>query len=119
LKTGDPTRHINPAAFSLPAPGEQGNLSRGTVRGKAINNTDFSLAKNWKVTERYGLQFRTEFFNLFNHPNFVGFNTAGAGLDFEGNINSPNYGRPKNSAFGTLNATQSHREIQFGLKFTF
>jgi hypothetical protein len=116
LDTGDATLHLNPAAFSLPAPGQLGNLGRGAVRGKPITNVDFSLNKNWRMRERYNLQFRAEFFNLFNHPNFVGFNTA---LNFQGNRTQANYGSVQNAAFGTLNATQSHREVQFGLKFNF
>jgi hypothetical protein len=59
---------------------------------------------------------RAEAFNLFNHPNFVGFDTA---LNLQGNATQTNFGRSQNAAFGTLNATQSHREIQLGLKFNF
>jgi Carboxypeptidase regulatory-like domain len=102
LNTGDPTQHLNPAAFAVPAAGQLGTLGKGSVRGKPITNVDFSLAKNWRFRERYGFQFRAEFFNLFNHPNFVGFDTA---LD--------------SSTFGRLNTAQSSREIQLGIKFTF
>jgi hypothetical protein len=102
LETGDPRFHLNPAAFAIPAVGQLGTLGKGVVRGKPITNVDFSLAKNWRFKERYGFQFRTEFFNLLNHPNFVGFST---------NITSGD--------FGQLLNTQSSREIQFGFKFTF
>ncbi|HYK20385.1 MAG TPA: TonB-dependent receptor [Pyrinomonadaceae bacterium] len=100
---GDPTRHLNPLAFATPAPGQLGTLGKGSVRGKPITNVDFSLAKNWRYRERYGFQFRAEFFNVFNHPNFVGFNT---------DLSSGN-------AFGTLNVAQAPREVQLGIKFTF
>jgi hypothetical protein len=103
LHTSDATQFLNPAAFARPAPGQMGTLGKGAVRGKPITTVDFSLAKNWRFNERYGIQFRTEFFNLFNHTNFVGYN-----LD----ISQP-------SAFGLLTATQAPREIQLGLKFTF
>jgi len=116
LNTNDSIQHLNPAAFALPGVGQLGNLGKGAIRGKSITNVDFSLAKNWRFKERYGIQFRAEFFNIFNHPNFVGFNTA---LNFQGNQTQPDFGRPTNSAFGTLSATQSSREIQFGLKFNF
>jgi hypothetical protein len=116
LHTSDTTQWLNPAAFALPAPGTIGNLSRGMVRGKPINTLDASLNKNWGLREHTTLQFRAEFFNLLNHPNFVGFNT---GLNFQGSQKQPNYGQITNSAFGTLNATQNHREIQFGLKLNF
>jgi hypothetical protein len=116
LHTGDATQWLNPAAFSLPKPGTIGNLSRGIVRGKPISTLDGSLNKNWALRERVNLQFRAEFFNLLNHPNFVGFNNA---INFQGNSTQSNYGQPTNSSFGTLNATQNHREIQFGLKLSF
>ena len=102
LHTGDATLHLNPAAFARPAPGQLGTLGKGAVRGVPITNVDFSLAKNWRYRERYGFQFRAEFFNVLNHPNFVGFDTD-----------------IRNSTFGTLNATQGSREIQLGIKFSF
>jgi hypothetical protein len=102
LNTNDATQHLNPAAFATPAPGQLGTLGKGSVRGKAITNIDFSIAKNWRVKERYGIQFRTEFFNVLNHTNFVGFDTD-----------------LRNASFGTLNSAQGAREIQLGIKFTF
>jgi hypothetical protein len=102
LHTADKTRHLNPAAFATPAPGQLGSLGKGSVRGTAISTVDFSFAKNWRIKERYGIQFRTEFFNLLNHTNFVGFDTD-----------------TRNTTFGTLNVAQSPREIQLGIKFTF
>jgi len=102
LDTGDSTRHLNPAAFARPAPGQLGTLGKGSVRGKPITNVDLSVAKNWRFKERYGFQFRAEFFNLLNHVNFVGFDTD-----------------IRNTTFGTLNSAQASREAQFGFKFTF
>jgi hypothetical protein len=103
LNTNDATQHLNPAAFARPAPGQMGTLGKGSVRGKPITTVDFSVAKNWRFKERYGIQFRTEFFNLFNHTNFIGYN-----VDIS-----------QGGAFGLLTATQSPREIQLGIKFTF
>jgi hypothetical protein len=102
LHTSDSTLHLNPAAFARPAPGQLGTLGKGAVRGTPITTVDFSLGKNWRFQERYGIQFRAEFFNLLNHTNFVGFDTD-----------------IRNASFGTLNAAQAPREIQLGLKFTF
>ncbi|HEX5875834.1 MAG TPA: carboxypeptidase regulatory-like domain-containing protein [Pyrinomonadaceae bacterium] len=102
LNTGDPTQHLNPAAFAVPAAGQQGTLGKGSVRGTAITNVDFSLAKNWRFRERYGFQFRAEFFNLLNHANFVGYD-----VDL------------RNATFGRLTQTVAPREIQLGIKFTF
>jgi hypothetical protein len=103
LNTSDATQHLNPAAFARPAPGQLGTLGKGSVRGKPITTVDFSVAKNWRFNERYGIQFRSEFFNLFNHTNFIGYN-----LD----ISQP-------TAFGRLTAAQNPREVQLGIKFTF
>ena len=102
LDTGDSTRHLNPAAFARPAPGQLGTLGKGAVRGKPITTVDFSVGKNWRFDERYGLQFRAEFFNLLNHTNFIGFDTD-----------------IRNASFGTLTVAQPPREIQLGIKFTF
>jgi hypothetical protein len=102
LDTGDKTKHLNPAAFATPAAGRIGSLGKGAVRGKPITNIDFSVAKNWRMQERYGIQFRAEFFNVFNHTNFVGFDVD-----------------TRNLSFGTLNVAQAPREIQLGIKFTF
>lgn len=112
----DPTQYLNPAAFTLPAPGSFGNLGRGTVRAPGLKNVDVSLSKNWRFGERYGVQFRAEAFNFFNHPNFI---NLSSGLAFQNSILDPSYGLPTNGSFGTLNATQPPREIQFGLKFSF
>jgi hypothetical protein len=108
---GDPLSIINPAAFAIPAVGTFGNLKRGDVRGPGISNIDFSVAKNWKVKERYGIQFRTEMFNVFNHTNFRAHNLSQAGGGIE-NVLS-------NSGFGKATSTRGPREIQFGFKFTF
>jgi len=112
----DHTLWLNPAAFSLPGVGQIGSLGKGAIRGKPINNMDFSLNKNWKLKEKYGIQLRAEMFNAFNHPNFNGFQNA---INFQGNTRLPGFGTVTNGSFGTLSSVQSHREIQFGFKFSF
>jgi hypothetical protein len=114
--SSDSTLWLNPAAFSIPGVGELGSLGKGAIRGKPINNVDFSVNKNWRVGERYNIQFRAEMFNAFNHPNFNGFVNN---LNLQGNINNPNFGSVTNASFGTLSNTTIHREIQFGWKFSF
>ena len=80
-----------------------GNLGRNTFTGPNWWNLDFSLVKDTKLTETAKLQFRAEFFNIFNHPTFA---TPGATLG-AGN-------------FGVSTSTQtSERQIQFGLRFVF
>lgn len=54
-----------------PALGTEGTMGRNIFRDTGYRNWDFSAAKNWKFTERFGAQFRAEFFNLLNHPNFA------------------------------------------------
>jgi hypothetical protein len=102
LNTNDSRQHLNPAAFAIPSAGRLGTLGKGSVRGTPITTVDFSLAKNWRFKERYGIQFRTEFFNLFNHTNFNGYDVD-----------------TRNQSFGLLNSALAPREIQLGLKFTF
>ncbi len=117
LNTNDRTQYLNPAAFSLPAFGQFGNLSRGLVRQPSLTNVDFSLNRNFALTERTRVQFRAEFFNLFNHAQFNGFGNSAF-----------NVGRPEtgpgvtvspNSAFGVLSSDRGPRSIQFGLKLNF
>ncbi|HSE33647.1 MAG TPA: carboxypeptidase regulatory-like domain-containing protein [Pyrinomonadaceae bacterium] len=109
--------YLNPAAFSLPAAGSFGSLGRGVVRMPSRKNVDFSINKNWRIKERYGVQFRTEFFNLFNRVNFVGLETAD--LAFINNSTDANFGKSTSGGFGRFNRDAGPREIQFGFKFTF
>lgn len=120
LHGADKTIYLNPAAFTLPAPGQFGNLRRGFVRQPGLKNVDFSVAKNWKIKERYGIQFRAEMFNLFNTTNFNGFDpglslvpTRDANGKFDGKFTQ------NNTNFGHLNSDRGPRNIQFGIKFNF
>jgi hypothetical protein len=64
-------RRINRAAFSLPPPTRQGNLGRNALRGFSATQLDLAFHRQFALTERWKLQLRAEFFNLFNHPNFA------------------------------------------------
>jgi hypothetical protein len=61
----------NPAVTAQDPSGNFGNLGRDQVFGPGFWNTDFSLSKIFAVHEQLSLQFRAEFFNIFNHPNFA------------------------------------------------
>ncbi len=91
-----------------------GNLGRNTVIGPGLFNVDYSMIKNNKVpriSEHFAVQFRAEFFNLFNHANFAPPNVNNLS-PFDGN------GNPV-PGFGQLTATQTpERQIQFALKVT-
>jgi hypothetical protein len=62
---------LNAAAFQQPLDGTFGNVGRNSVYGPHYWNADFSLSKQTQITDRLGVQFRAEFFNLLNHPNFA------------------------------------------------
>ncbi len=82
-----------------------GNLGRNVFRGPGQQNWDFSLIKNFKITERQTLRFTTDFFNIWNHANF-GNPTV---TDVEGG-----------SSFGKITSTVgAPRIIQFSLRYAF
>jgi hypothetical protein len=101
---------FNTSCFVNAPKGTFGNAGRGSVWGPGIKNWDFALFKNGKITEKLGYQFRAEFFNVLNHPNFVqGPQTGNGGLDT----------KIGDSAFGQLTNATDPREIQFGFKLLF
>jgi len=65
------TGYLNPLAFIQPAYGAFGDLGRNAIYGPGYTNFDFSLTKNTQISDRFTVQFRAEFFNIFNHPNFA------------------------------------------------
>jgi len=103
-------QYFNPAAFLPPATGTYGNVSRDALTGPGLSEIDFSATKNSRITERLGLQFRAEFFNVLNHtnyltPNEVVYTSATSGI-------SP--------TAGVVTATSTtSRQIQFGAKLSF
>jgi hypothetical protein len=95
--------YLNKAAFAAAPRTRFGTLGRNTVRGPGQANLDFSLQKRFALRERVGLNFRTEFFNIFNQVNFS--NPSGS---FD------------SSTFGVISSTNANaRIIQFGLKLTY
>jgi hypothetical protein len=65
-----PQDWINPAAFAIPAPGAFGDAGRNLVRAPGMWQTDTALSKTIELSERVGLQFRVEVFNLFNRAQY-------------------------------------------------
>lgn len=103
---------FNPCAFAKAPPGELGTVPRAPVYGPRFVNTDFSILKDFPMSFREGmnLQFRAEFFNLFNHPQFF---MGGIGDTGQQDINTP-------SSFGVINQTLNNpRLIQFALRLNF
>ena len=64
-------RRLNPAAFTLPAGGRQGNVGRNQLRGFPFSQVDLALRRAFRPHERLRLSFRAEAFNVLNHPNFM------------------------------------------------
>jgi len=102
----DKTVWFNTAAFAVNDVGTFGTVGRGAFHGPHLFSWDMGLFKNFRFTEQVNLQFRAEFFNIFNQVNFNNPNTNVSGGGF-GRITSthPNAGDP--------------RIIQFGLKLVF
>jgi hypothetical protein len=63
-------RRFNPAAFFNPTAIRQGTLPRNFLRGFPVFQADLAVRRKFNVTEQLNFQFKTEFFNVFNHPNF-------------------------------------------------
>ena len=97
----------NPA-WQINAPGTFGNVGRNSLRGDGLKNFDLGLYRAFRITERQGFQFRAEFFNLPNHPNFF-FPNASASSKAFGTV----------SRASSQSQTGSQRQIQFGLKYMF
>jgi hypothetical protein len=86
-----------------------GDLGRNTFRGPSQANFDFSLIKNFHITERQALRFTTDFFNIWNHANFA--NPSFLDVESIGTTNSP---------FGKITSTVgTPRLIQFSLRYSF
>ncbi len=117
--TGNPVNpqnrlhYIKTECFAFPNPGTRlGNAGRNSIYGPGLVDLDFSLIKNTRLTERLNAQFRTEFFNILNRPNYSTplkastqlFNQAGAAIATAGTL--------------TTTATSS-RQLQFALKLIF
>jgi hypothetical protein len=64
-------KSFNSAAFSTPPPGLDGDLGRNVLRGLGAWQIDFSLHREFRLSEGLNLQLRVEAFNIFNHPNFA------------------------------------------------
>lgn len=107
-QTRIPACWFNPAAFAVPPKGQFGNAGRNLLVGPGLANFDLGVFKNNRISERFNIQFRAQFYNLVNHTNFA----------------SPTLSFPAN--FGVVRATRaprgdasSSRQIEFGLKIYF
>jgi hypothetical protein len=96
----NPDHAFDPTVFSFPGAGSVGNVGRNTLIGPHFVGQDFAVLKNFPFAESQRVQFRAEFFNLFNHTNFK---------------------LPENrldqSGVGKIGDAYDPRLIQFGLRF--
>jgi hypothetical protein len=127
LKNG--LQWLNPAAFSIPAAGEFGNLTRGALRGPAFKQVDFVAAKRVDLVGTSNIELRWEVFNIFNTNNFNNpVATLPSALGTGANQIQPN--QPFTSAaagtFGSLTSTVgrtvglgTNRQMQFALRVNF
>jgi hypothetical protein len=100
-------RYFDPNAFVAPLANTYGNAPRNFLVGPGLAESDFSLLKKFLIAERVNLQFRGEFFNIFNrtnlnNPNPVVFTSAASG--------------PSPTAGVITSTTTTSRQIQFALK---
>ena len=93
------------SAFAVPGPNRFGNAGRNSIRGPRLSNYDFSVFRTFAVTERFKLEFRSEFYNLTNTPHF----------------SNPN-GTASSATFGIISSTLSgygNRQVQLALRLKF
>lgn len=107
-------RFFNTDAFRLNKLLTFGNSGRNIVRGPNFRNFDFSVLKNTRIGERFTTQFRAEFFNLTNHPNFALPSNVESAANFGALFQTPDVAQ-NNVGLGS----GGPRLIQFGLKLTF
>ncbi len=98
-----PERFFNTDAFAIPPSFTFGNAGRNILIGPGMNSLDVALLKNIRLGMSHSLQFRTEFFNALNHPNF----------------NLPESFIDNPATFGRILSAGPSRQIQFGLKYVF
>jgi hypothetical protein len=104
---GGPSRYFNPHAFIQPLLGTYGNAGRNILQGPGLAETNVSVAKKFSLSERLNLQFRSEFFNVFNHTNFNTPNPV---------VYASSTGGPSPTAGVITSTSTTSRQIQLGLK---
>jgi len=124
---GNDRNFLNPAAFSAPAPGTYGNLKRNQLSGPSFQQVDLTLSKRFRFTETMNMEFRTEFFNIFNETNFANPGTTlNNSLSATFQPGTPYTQSTAGTTFGLLTSTVgrtvglgSNRQVQFAFRFNF
>jgi len=114
---------FNKLAFSQPAAGLQGNFGRNVLRAFNAAQADIGQQRTFRLTERTGLRFRGEFFNILNHPSFGppmnSLTSALFGRATQTLANSLGTGGGQNGGFNPLYQIGGPRSIQLALKLQF
>lgn len=97
-----PAQWFSTASFAAPLAGYFGDAGSGVITGPAIFNSDMALFKGFHIKERHTIEFRAEFFNVFNHTNFTTVNTALG-----------------NASFGKVTAAADPRIMEMVLRYQF
>ena len=106
-----PNNWINPAAFTTPAPGTYGDAGRNLVRAPGLWQVDLAMAKKVSLTDKLGMQFRVEAFNVFNRAQFG---------SPQANLSSPlSFGVITTPVNQGATGSGTPREFQFALRFLF
>jgi hypothetical protein len=100
----------NDGRFTFPLFGGPGNVQRNTFYGPAYKNFDMVISKNTKLTERVRLEFRSEYYNIFNHPNFQ---------QPDNFINDGSTFGQSSAEVGRNDGTTGARQLQFAMKLHF
>jgi hypothetical protein len=109
---GGPDKYLDASSFVVATPGTLGNLGRNTITQPGLATLDFSLVKNTYVSEEVNVQFRAEFFNIFNRANFA----APNGTVFSSSRSPTRV----SGSFGRITRTRTTaRQVQFALKILF
>ncbi|HKE27073.1 MAG TPA: carboxypeptidase regulatory-like domain-containing protein [Bryobacteraceae bacterium] len=123
---------LNPAAFSIPAPGSYGDLGRDALRGPGFAQLDLTMSKNFRFGERARMELRGDFYNLPNHPNWANpIATMSGGIPSGPTASGVQPGQAMTraaagSSFGLINSTVgkyindgTSRQIQLALRLVF
>lgn len=110
---------VNNSCFALPAQGTYGTAGRNILLGPGYFNTNLSLMKDFHFTEARYVQFRVEFFDAFNHPNFTGISGLTAFAPPEVVPPAPQTLTLNTSQVSIIRSAFAPRQVQFALKFYF
>jgi hypothetical protein len=123
VSVGKVNEWFNPACFTIGAPGTFGNLGRNTIIGPGLAQIDFAVVKDTRIREAARAQFRAEFFNIFNHPQFGQPNTSLFTAGATGACTATGAGcgvlSPTAGQITTLATNTAARQIQFAVKLIF